>query len=324
MASGKFQGVIRPTMPRGTWRVNSSERPSAGGKLAPSGSRAAAAWKRRIAAERATSPRASAIGLPTSRQISDASSPASTSSRSAAQRSASPRAAAVACAHPGAASAARRTAWSRSIPPDGRTRPTTSSGRAGFVLTISAVTAAKRCYSLMKTTTASAPNSRARVSSVHQADVEGFPTAGECTRSGGARVAGGERPAAAPGPLGGVHPQVGGAEQALRVVRVGREQPDADAGRGGEAAADVERPLEGLADAAGHALRNGRGRLGGDVAEHDQELVAAQADDQVGRTGRRAQPARDLLQQLVARVVAEGVVDVLELVDVEVEQRRGR
>ena len=120
MASGKFQGVIRPTTPRGTWRVNSSERPSDGGKLAPSGSSAAAAWKRRMAAERATSPRASAIGLPTSRQISDASSPASTSSRSAAQRSASPRAAAVACAQPGAASAARRTAWSRSIPPDGR------------------------------------------------------------------------------------------------------------------------------------------------------------------------------------------------------------
>ena len=110
----------------------------------------------------------------------------------------------------------------------------------------------------------------------------------------------------------------------FRVVRVGREQADADARRGGEAAADVERPLEGLADAAGDALGHRGGRLGRHVAEHDHELVAAQPDDQVGRAGGHAQPAGDLLQQLVIRVVAEPAVDVLERVDVEVEQGRCR
>ena len=44
MASGKFQGVISPTTPRGRRLVMRSERPSAGGYVSPSGSSAAWAW----------------------------------------------------------------------------------------------------------------------------------------------------------------------------------------------------------------------------------------------------------------------------------------
>ena len=44
IASGKFQGVIRPTTPRGRRRDMRSERPSPGGYVSPSGSSAAWAW----------------------------------------------------------------------------------------------------------------------------------------------------------------------------------------------------------------------------------------------------------------------------------------
>ena len=50
---------------------------------------------------------------------------------------------------------------------------------------------------------------------------------------------------------------------------------------------------------------------------HDGELVAAHAGDRVGLAHQRAQPIGDHLQELVAGGMAERVVDVLEVVEVE-------
>ena len=62
--------------------------------------------------------------------------------------------------------------------------------------------------------------------------------------------------------------------------------------------------------------------------EEDGELVAAQPGDEAVGADRRRQPGADLDQQQVALLVAEGVVDVLEAVEVEDHDRgaggRGR
>ena len=50
---------------------------------------------------------------------------------------------------------------------------------------------------------------------------------------------------------------------------------------------------------------------------HDGELVAAHARDGVGLAHQRAQPVGHHLQQLVAGGMAQRVVDVLEVVEVE-------
>ena len=63
------------------------------------------------------------------------------------------------------------------------------------------------------------------------------------------------------------------------------------------------------------------GLLGAASREHDDELVAGVADaDVVGPDG-RAQHPRDLAQRAVADVVAVGVVDLLEAVEVHDHQR---
>ena len=79
---------------------------------------------------------------------------------------------------------------------------------------------------------------------------------------------------------------------------------------------------------------NGRAKLGGDplgggdrararcdLLEQQSELVAAEARDRVGRAHRLAQPRGDADQQVVAGLVAECVVDLLEVVDVDEQDR---
>ena len=74
-------------------------------------------------------------------------------------------------------------------------------------------------------------------------------------------------------------------------------------------------------DAAGDGLqRIGIRGAGGD----DGELVAAEAGDQIVAAHDPAQTLRDVEDQLVADVVAERVVDVLEMIEIDVEHgRRG-
>ena len=68
-----------------------------------------------------------------------------------------------------------------------------------------------------------------------------------------------------------------------------------------------------------------RGRLArlGDVLQQHAELVAADARDEVVAAHAGAQARGDHLQQRVADVVAERVVHLLEVVEVEEQQRRG-
>src|SRR6185312_3479681 len=55
--------------------------------------------------------------------------------------------------------------------------------------------------------------------------------------------------------------------------------------------------------------------------ENDDELVARKARDEVGRAHRRRQASAELAQHVVAGRMAERVVDPLEAVDVEEQQR---
>ncbi len=74
----------------------------------------------------------------------------------------------------------------------------------------------------------------------------------------------------------------------------------------------VEQPLRGLA-----------GSIASGLLEQHGELIATQARGGVLRPQRSAHPLRDGQQQLVARRVAQAVVDRLEVVEVEEQDRKG-
>ena len=64
-----------------------------------------------------------------------------------------------------------------------------------------------------------------------------------------------------------------------------------------------------------------QGALAVDVADHQRELVAADARDQIGRAEPLAQHLGDRLEHRVAGRVAVRVVDLLEVVEVEHDDR---
>ena len=149
-------------------------------------------------------------------------------------------------------------------------------------------------------------------------------TRGERQLRGRRRVLGGveaERPAAVA--LGLVERAVRALEQLLEVAGVVREDRDADARR------DLELvPLEHerLLERGQQVTRDDPGLLAGvalEVAEQQHELVAAVAGQHVLGACAGGEPPRDLAQQLVAGAVAERVVDHLEVIEVDVEQRDG-
>ena len=76
-----------------------------------------------------------------------------------------------------------------------------------------------------------------------------------------------------------------------------------------------------VVDPLGHS---GGVRLLGDVLEQHGEFVAAEAGQRVARAHARFQPARDGHQQLVARLMAQAVVDAFEPIDVQVQHREQR
>ena len=88
----------------------------------------------------------------------------------------------------------------------------------------------------------------------------------------------------------------------------------------------VSRPStsSGWLNAAPIGARCARRRLAADAFEQDRELVAAEARHRVGRSRRLHQPLRRRLQQAIAGVVAERVVDVLEVVEVEEHDRHAQ
>ena len=130
---------------------------------------------------------------------------------------------------------------------------------------------------------------------------------------------------AAPGRLRLVHGEVGPLQELVRVEGPGGgEHRDADARRRLERRA-VEG--EGLADLGQHAFGDGlrfrprRLGLRAQVLEHDHELVAAQSRDEIAGGDAGANPPRRLAQKQVADVMALGVVQDLEVVEVDEEQR---
>ena len=123
----------------------------------------------------------------------------------------------------------------------------------------------------------------------------------------------------APAPLGGVERQVGRLDQFVDLDAVVRRDGDADGGSDDRPGA-LDRI--GLRDHLDHAL----GQLAElaaivDVGQDHLELVAAEAADLATRPNDARQALRDLLEQVVARRVAERVVDLLEAVEIEHHQR---
>jgi hypothetical protein len=115
--------------------------------------------------------------------------------------------------------------------------------------------------------------------------------------------------------LGGVHGDVGVAQQRLDVGPVVAGHRDPDAGL------DVEGDPVGLDATDEGGQRPGRELLGGlralDARQQDGELVTAEPRDGVGAAHRAAQPFGHRLQHHVAVGVAERVVDLLEPVEVD-------
>ena len=79
--------------------------------------------------------------------------------------------------------------------------------------------------------------------------------------------------------------------------------------------------LEGLGQRAQDPIGRGARLVGRCLLEQEGELVAAEPADAVLRPRHRAEPGTHQPQQLVAGGVPEGVVDVLELVEVDEEHR---
>ena len=77
--------------------------------------------------------------------------------------------------------------------------------------------------------------------------------------------------------------------------------------------ADHDRGVDRLAQPVGDVDRF--------ALHHDDELVAAESGQHVALAQRRAQPLGHDLQQLVADLVAEAVVDRLEVVEVDEQHR---
>ena len=99
---------------------------------------------------------------------------------------------------------------------------------------------------------------------------------------------------------------------------------DADARRDGERPVlgpDLERRLQLCEDPRRHEAAPRREPV---VLEQDHELVAAQASDGVALPHRVLQPVAHGLEELVADGVAEGVVHILEVVEIDDEHGRDR
>ncbi len=115
--------------------------------------------------------------------------------------------------------------------------------------------------------------------------------------------------------VGTLNPQLGGGPDPLQ--REGATDADrhAQVDRGRQA---DRRGFDGAPDALGH----GHAERGLAARQHHGELFAAVAGQSVHRPDAAVQGPRHASQDLVAREVAIGVVDLLEMVDVEHQQQR--
>ena len=113
-----------------------------------------------------------------------------------------------------------------------------------------------------------------------------------------------------------VHPLVGRRQQVLerRPILGETGRPRADRQRDADAGARLERIGAHRILHFGHPARL---VLGAAVPQHDDELVAGEARAQVALADRRRQHRADRAQRPVARIVAVGVVDLLQAIEIE-------
>ncbi len=122
------------------------------------------------------------------------------------------------------------------------------------------------------------------------------------------------------GLLGHIHGDVGMLQQLVGVLAVVGVQRQADAGLHVQG-----EPLqhERLLEDGPQLVGDGDGAVaGGDPGQQHGELVTAQPRDGVDLAERALEPLADVDEELVAVVVAEGVVDLFEPVQVDQQQRR--
>src|SRR6185437_8731519 len=118
--------------------------------------------------------------------------------------------------------------------------------------------------------------------------------------------------------LGGIHGKVGVLDELVMIGAVQRRHGDADRGIGRKLMAEA---LIWLADRLVYPRDEGGDLVGRTRGGLDHgELVAAKPRDQVAVPEAAPDAVRYRLQELVADVMPKGIVDTLELVDVDVEQ----
>ena len=121
--------------------------------------------------------------------------------------------------------------------------------------------------------------------------------------------------------LGAVHREIRMLDQLIQIGAVLRRKRDADRGIGREMMAEA---LTGLPDRvvdARHEFHDVGSAADGGL-DHG-ELVAAEPCDQVRRLEAILDAPRHGLQELVTDMMPERIVDALELVDVDIKQRKG-
>jgi hypothetical protein len=120
--------------------------------------------------------------------------------------------------------------------------------------------------------------------------------------------------------LGGIEGNVCGLHDLRPVASVARDEARADAGAAFDQAAAMP---DRLAQRGEDAPRDGFHVLVASGGDQQRELVAAGACDQVLVVHGFGKPCRDRTQQRIPRVVAECIVDALEVVDIDDEHGGG-
>ena len=123
----------------------------------------------------------------------------------------------------------------------------------------------------------------------------------------------------APGLLGDIAGRIGGLHYRIGLAPAGIQRHQADARSHPEAPAVMHEAefLHALADQLRDTLR----LMNAAALQQHAELVAAQTRQRVARSHAVAQQLADLQQQPISGRVAAGIVDQLELVQIEIEQR---
>ena len=96
--------------------------------------------------------------------------------------------------------------------------------------------------------------------------------------------------------------------------------PDPDGRRGGARLIAHFQGVDGLCQLG----RLAQGVVIGGMGEDDAEFIPAEAADDIGFAGPVLQDAGDLEQNIIARSVAVDVIDQLEIVEIDEDQRKGR